>query len=215
MARIRSVKPSFFMSRAVRKLTDKQKLVWQGLWPNADDEGRLLDEPGILTGQLWALNVTERQLEKILAELDAAGRIIRYVVAGDSYIQVTNWHEHQKISKPTLSILPPVPADYRSRSAPVGLREDYLGERKGRERKGGGGVVDAEPPLFCSLHWASEVKPPCTQCADARRVHEAWSRAQKNAPTPSPAKLTEAMCQFHEWNTAEGCGDCARLAVAS
>ena len=218
MARIRTVKPSFFMSRAVKRLTDKQKLVWQGLWPNADDEGRLLDEPGILVGQLWALSVSGAKLDTILSELHNAGRLIRYEVGGERYIQVTNWHEHQKISKPSPSLLPPVSDGYDSRNAPGDGREDSRGERKGRERKGGGGVTDAEPPLFCSLHWVTPPTGACTQCADARRVHEAWVRRQKAKPTPIPPRdFADTECDpgKHKWTADGTCAICLDRREAS
>lgn len=214
MARIRSVKPSFFMSRAVKKLTDKQKLVWQGLWPNADDEGRLLDEPGILVGLLWALSVTEPKLDQILDDLHRHGRIIRYVVAGERYIQVTNWKEHQKISKPTPSLIPPVPLVEDSGSAPGVGREGSLGEGKGEERKGGGGVQDAEPPTKCPLHQSMDFPPRCPQCGDARRAHEAWLRSQKHRPT-IPGILTEADCPKHPGRPARGCDRCAEEEAVS
>jgi hypothetical protein len=85
MARIRSIKPTFFRSRSVKKLTDKAKLVWVGLWNVADDDGRLVDELGILTGDLWALSVSEAKLDKVLDELHGEGRIIRYKVAAQPH----------------------------------------------------------------------------------------------------------------------------------
>lgn len=198
MARIRAIKPSFFMSRAVKRLNDKQKLVWIGLWPNADDDGRLLDEPGILVGQLWALSVTEAKLDQILTELDVAGRIIRYEVAGERFIQVTNWDEHQKISKPTRSPIPPVPASHRSRTAPGALPETSRGERKGKEGIGGGGVNDAEPPAFCPSH-PTGTSTDCRACGDARRAHDAWLRAKTNAPTPIPSRTAAVGDHVHLW----------------
>lgn len=214
MARIRSIKPSFFMSRAVKRLTDKQKLVWIGLWPNADDEGRLLDEPGILVGQLWSLTTTEAKLDVLLTQLHDAGRIVRYEVAGERFIQVTNWTEHQKISKPTRSLIPPVPPGYASRHAPVALPEASRGERKGREGIGGGGVKDAEPPRFCPTHMTVSATGSCPPCADARKRHEDWERVQKNRPTVVGI-VTPEDCPKHPHRPLIGCDRCAEEAVAS
>lgn len=195
MARIRTIKPTFFMSRAVRRLNDKQKLVWIGLWPNADDEGRLLDEPGILAGQLWSLSVSEAKLHSILDELHTAGRIIRYIVDGESYIQVTNWFEHQRINRPAPSLLPPPPFRVDSLNDHGTNSEASLGEGKGRERKGGGGAK-GEPASKCSKHLNDPNPPKCGACGDARREHDSWVRAQKNRPTVSGI-VTEPTCSEH------------------
>jgi len=181
MARIRTVKPNFFTSRAVKRLTDRQKLVWIGLWPNADDAGRLLDEPGILAGSLWALGLSEKQIDRTLSELHDAGRVVRYVIAGEKYLQVTNWTEHQKISKPSPSPIPPPPFRERSGSVPGGLPDGSRGEGKGRERKGG----ETPPSGFCENH-PGGTSDPCMGCGDARRARVIWEQDQKMKPTPTP-----------------------------
>lgn len=199
MARIRSIKPSFFRSRSVKRLTPEQKLVWIGLWPLADDEGRLMDETGILIGDLWALSITESKLDRLLNELAAEGRIIRYEVAGQGYIQVTNWDEHQKINRPTLSLFPRVPITAVSRSAHGSFTEPSLREGKGEERKGG-----EAPPMFCSAHPKGSAGKNCGACGDARRVRAAWDLEQKNKPTPTtPVRLSPDDGHTHEKHPTE------------
>ncbi len=175
MARIRSIKPTFFRSRSVKALSSDEKLVWIGLWSAADDEGRLLDEVGILVGDLWALSLSASKLDGILARLDAVNRIQRYEIAGQRYIQVCNWQEHQRISHPTVSDIPPAPLRTVSGIVPDPLRR----EGKGRDRRGG-----EAPPLFCPNH-PSGTDGPCRPCGDARRAHEAWLLAEKTKPSPS------------------------------
>ena len=197
MARIRTIKPTFFRSRSVKKLSDKAKLVWIGLWNLADDAGRLVDELGILTGDLWALSVSEAKLDKALDELDAAGRIVRYKVAGQAYIQVTGW-EHQKINRASDSAIPP-----------VSLRDDSViphasltvgKEGKGIRNKEGEASADAnaEPPAFCDSH-PGGTQRGCRACGDARRAHDAWLRAQKNKPTPLPPRTDAVAEHEHRW----------------
>jgi len=182
MARIRSIKPGLFRSRSVKLLNSDQKLVWIGLWPVADDEGRLLDETGILVGDLWALSMSEAKLDRILDQIHDLGRIIRYEVAGQRYIQVTNFREHQRIDKPTPSVIPPPPPQEASGIVPGGLLEDSRLEGKGEERKGG-----EAPPLFCSAHPKGGAGK-CGACGDARRLRAAWDLEQKNKPTPTTPK---------------------------
>jgi hypothetical protein len=202
MARIRSIKPTFFRSRSVKTLSDKAKLVWIGLWNVADDDGRLVDELGILTGDLWALSVSEAKLDKTLDELAAAGRIIRYKVAGQGYIQVAGW-EHQKINRATPSAIPP-----------VSLRDDSLNahgaltggrEGKGRDKEGEAFAdANANPPAFCPSHPGGTVID-CRACGDARRAHDVWVRAQKNKPTPLPPRTDAVDAHEHRWQPDGTC----------
>lgn len=202
MARIRTIKPTFFRSRSVKTLTDKAKLVWIGLWNVADDDGRLVDELGILTGDLWALSVSEAKLDKALDELHDAGRIIRYKVAGQAYIQITGW-EHQKINRPSESSIPP-----------VSLRDDSVSphgaftagkEGKGRDKEGEAFTdANAEPPAFCSSH-PGGTNTDCRACGDARRAHDAWARAQKSKPTPLPPRSDDIPAHDHRWQPDGTC----------
>ncbi len=208
MPRIRSIKPVFFTSRAVRKLSDREKLVWVGLWTQADDEGRLLDEPGILAGQLWALSLTERQIDVILTSLSEKGRVVRYEVAGDGYLQVTNWPEHQKISKPTPSILPPPPIRDDSRRPPGASQEDSSGERKGKERKGG----EAPPTPFCANH-PGGTDTDCRACGDARRAFDAWKIAEHAKPTLTPVAARPGDGHEHVADEFGYCPKCGEKAA--
>lgn len=185
MARIRSIKPTFWKSRSVRKLTDREKLVWVGLWNIADDVGRLMDEPSLIAGELWALAYTDEQVDEALSGLASHGRIVRYVVEGEGFIQITGWDEHQKISNPTASTIPePLARDS------VGLTNDSAGrgrDRKGKEGRGGAREESlASPPEpFCPDH-PSGTRSSCRACADARRARKAWDDAQRSKPTRTP-----------------------------
>lgn len=191
-------------------LSPNAKLVWIGLWNLADDEGRLLDELGILAGDLWALSLSEAKLDKTLDELDSMGRIIRYEVAGQAFIQVTNWVEHQRINKPTLSALPPASLRDDSRRSPVALLVGREG--KGRDKEGEVTSV-TEPPLFCVSH-PEGAKKGCGPCGDARRLHAKWLRDEKSKPVEStPTPRAEATCE-HDRPLSVDCPICAE-AVAS
>lgn len=206
MPRIRTVKPDFWKSRSVKKLTDREKLVWLGLWNYADDYGRIMDEPVMLVGELWALGLNAKQMEDTLAGLHTKGRIVRYVVEGDGFIQVTGW-EHQKISHPTDSGIPPVPLPNNSGMAP----DSFLLEGRGREGIGGGGAK-VEPESKCSKHLNDPNPPKCGACGDARRAHDAWVRAEKNKPTASGI-VTPPTCK-HEYPLSLPCPHCESEAAA-
>jgi hypothetical protein len=179
-------------------------LVWIGLWTAADDAGRLVDELGILTGDLWALSLSEPKLDKVLDELDAAGRIFRYESAGQRFIQITGWDDHQKINRPSPSSIPPLPLTEDSVNAHGGLTGGKEG--KGKERRGSVFAgANTEPPNFCPDHPNGSAGKPCGPCADARRAHDAWATAEKSKPTPIPPRADEVPEHEHRWLTNGTC----------
>lgn len=201
MPRIRSIKPDFFKSRAVRRLSDREKLVWIGLWPFCDDEGRLIDEPGILVGELWALNLTARQIDTTLNGLQEKGRLIRYSVEGESYIQIHGW-EHQRISNPSISGIPTQVLANDSGTSTQVLRL----EGKGGERKGG----EAPPTPHCAKHPGGTDKP-CRACGDARRAFEGWKADQKHKPTSTPRRADPKTCKHKKHPTENYCVLCDKV----
>jgi len=136
MARIRTVKPSFFTSLTIAELSVAARLTFIGLWTHCDDEGRCLDDPRLIKAALWPLDdsVTPQKVSGYVDEVALAGLVSRYTVGDRAYIQVNGWDEHQRINRAMPS---PIPApDEDSLSAHGGLTEDSLLERKGKEGKG-------------------------------------------------------------------------------
>lgn len=205
MARIRSIKPTFFRSRSVRALTSDEKLVWIGLWVTADDAGRLMDEPEILVGDLWALSLNATKINRALDGLAAKGRIFRYIVDEERYIQVNGW-EHQKISHPTPSDLPPAPVRNDSGTTPESFRPD----RRGKDRKGG----EAPPTPFCANHPGGSGED-CRACGDARRAYDAWLRLEKSKPTPTPHAAKPGDGHDHRDDGNGWCPVCGERVVAA
>lgn len=136
MARIRTVKPSFFTSLTVSELTPEQRLTFIGLWTHVDDEGRCVDDARLVKAVVWPLDdLTADDVEEHLDAIARRGLIHRYKVGGRGYLHVTGWLEHQRINRPSESGLPPPPAE-TSLNGHGGLTEDSPGERKGKEGKG-------------------------------------------------------------------------------
>jgi hypothetical protein len=81
------------------------------MWTAADDSGRMRDDARLVKSDVWPLEdeVTSSDVEADLAELASQGRIIRYIIDGRAYIQITGWKEHQRINKPTPSSIPAPP----------------------------------------------------------------------------------------------------------
>lgn len=131
MARIRTIKPDFFKSEDVSTLPFRARLTWIGLWTHCDDHGRYKDSVRLIKGDVWSLDdVSLRDIEEDLQVLTAAGRIVRYTVAGElpgsapaaevprsgvaeprgaGYLAVVNWHTHQAINRPSKPRYPAPP----------------------------------------------------------------------------------------------------------
>lgn len=144
MARIRTIKPGFFRSLTVTELPKPTRLTWIGLWTYVDDAGRGVDDARLIKAELWPLDddYPAKKVEKDLQLLEANGSIRRYVVEGRKYLCIREWH-HQRIDKPTPTLLPeppanepaPLPAD--SGRIPGALQEASVQEKEeglGREQ---------------------------------------------------------------------------------
>lgn len=96
MARIRSIKPEFFDDEDLCALPFQHRLGYEGLWCQADREGRLEDRPKRLKARIFPYD--DLDMDALLAELARAGFIIRYIVDGKAYIAIkpSSWQKHQR-----------------------------------------------------------------------------------------------------------------------
>lgn len=94
MGRIRTIKPSFFQNEDLADLPGLTRLLFQGLWTEADREGRLEDRPRKLKAAI--LPYDQVNVDSCLDQLQNKGFIIRYAVEGQRYIQVVNFVKHQR-----------------------------------------------------------------------------------------------------------------------
>jgi hypothetical protein len=108
MPRIRSIKPEFFRSKKLAACSPRARLTFIGLWTLADDEGRYEYEPELLKADLWPWEpeVTAKEADACILELESRGRVCLYQHDGKTYLHVVTWSEHQKISHKSESRLP-------------------------------------------------------------------------------------------------------------
>lgn len=148
MPRIRSIKPSFFASEDVSALPLRARLTWIGLWTHCDDRGRAKDNVKLIKAAVWPLDdVSLRDIEEDLTTLADHGRIVRYEVAGQRYLAIANWGDHQRVNKPTPSRIPsppPVdntadPVENQPENTPPPFREDSRRTPAGKGEEGKGG----------------------------------------------------------------------------
>lgn len=210
MPRIRSIKPSFFQSDDVSALPLRARLTWIGLWTHCDDAGRTKDHARLIKAAIWPLDeVSLADIEEDLSILYSQGRIVRYEVNGQRYLEITNWSEHQAINRATPSRIPPP-----SVNGHVPLSESSHQEGKGREGKGGDararGTVtpvtavtpkESPPPRTCPKH-PNGTDDPCRACQRAREAAEAWAAEKRERAR------TARKCPKHPDSPAHNCGLC-------
>ena len=107
MARIRTIKPSFWADPRVVSLNREARLLAVGLISFADDEGRFVASIHAIAGYVFPHdNLPNRKVAEWRDSIAKSGLIDLYCVDGLEYGVWPNWRKHQRISKPQPSILP-------------------------------------------------------------------------------------------------------------
>ena len=120
MPRIRSVKPEFFRDPKMGRMSVEARLLYIGLWTEADDNGNGRGEVAYLKGALFAYDSTD--VSEALKELQDAGRVVPYFADGELYYHLPNFCKHQPKSTGKRTRVFPAPEDTLDNSrAPLEL----------------------------------------------------------------------------------------------
>lgn len=193
MGRIRTIKPEFFRSRSLARVSLPARLTFQGLWCEADDHGRGIADAHIIKGVVWPLehDITADDVANHLNELERTGHIRRYTVDGDAFYEVVAWEKHQSAAYRRGAAVHPAPPegppeqplhDEACKKVQV-AREDVL-EGKGREQGTGNGEAppEASQPLHGRLseprHFI-ELVEPSGSVAVRREAHAIIEEAER------------------------------------
>jgi hypothetical protein len=93
MARVRTIKPGFFLNERLAELPPLTRILFAGLWCNADRLGRLEDRPKKIKAAI--LPYDDHDVNLALQQLHESGFIVRYKNCEASYIQVVAFCKHQ------------------------------------------------------------------------------------------------------------------------
>jgi hypothetical protein len=141
MARIRTIKPEFWLNEDMATISPDAALLAIGLLNYADDEGYFNANPMLIRAAIFPIRQTKDIAKVLLPELIKIGYIEMLTDSdGRIYGVVSNFSVHQYINKPTpskISCLELLRYDYGSGT--VGLPTGKEG--KGREGKGGAGEI--------------------------------------------------------------------------
>lgn len=97
MSRIRSLKPGFFTDADLAEVPALHRILFAGLWCQADREGRLEDKPRELKVKI--LPFDQLDVHQALDDLHRRGFILRYQVDGRRLIWVVAFKDHQRPHK--------------------------------------------------------------------------------------------------------------------
>jgi hypothetical protein len=93
VSRARNIKPGFFDNELLAECSPLARLLFIGLWCEADREGRLEDRPKRIKAR--CLPYDEAECETLLTELSDRNFIVRYSAEGSDYIAVSGFVKHQ------------------------------------------------------------------------------------------------------------------------
>lgn len=109
-ARIRTVKPEMRQDERYGRLSRDARELFNGLITMADDEGRFLARPVLILGHVFPFDDdAPALLDGWLAEVATSGMVVFYEHDRTPYGAFRHWRKHQRINRPTPSILPPPP----------------------------------------------------------------------------------------------------------
>ncbi|MCH5332006.1 MAG: hypothetical protein J1E33_06340, partial [Alistipes sp.] len=99
MARIRTIKPEFFLDEKVGNLPIQARLLFIGLWCHADDNGVLRGNAAYIKAQVFPYddNLRVGEVKKWIDALVEARMLIPLTYKGESYYVVRTFRSHQKI----------------------------------------------------------------------------------------------------------------------
>lgn len=151
VARIRTIKPEFFTSEDIVRLSPLARLLYVALWCEADREGRLEWKPR--TFKIRYLPADDCDVEKLAQELILSGLVVLY---DECYAYIPRFLRHQHINPRESASTLPDPHASRTRRSRVDHASSRVGHAQGgRERKGkevipplpptGGDGVDPDP----------------------------------------------------------------------
>jgi hypothetical protein len=114
VARIRSVKPEFWTDRKMaRSLSREARLFYIALWNQADEHGRLQGDPRFLKGQCFPYDddLGLDDIDRLVDEVAASGRAVKYVVDGDPYLFLPKLGDHQRLEPNKVASRHPSPVE--------------------------------------------------------------------------------------------------------
>ncbi|MBV8501948.1 MAG: hypothetical protein JO006_09535 [Paucibacter sp.] len=211
MARIRSIKPEYWVSEQVAECSTNARLTFVGLWNFCDDNGVHPAKPKTLKAELYPMDdFSSSDVSNWIAELIAARLIVEFESSGERYWHVTGWAKHQKIDRPSCKY-PAPPDDSNSESVRSILADSSSNDRrapppgvdrKGEDRKG---IESCSPNARTSPSRKVKRSMPSAFCISTRV--QAWAEQQGFKDLGQHLEAFKAKCaakdyRYVDWDSA-------------
>lgn len=108
MARIRTIKPSFWTDEKVLAMSIEAGFVLLGMISHADDEGYITADATTLRAEILGGRGTPRDMHRWLAEIEESEVVEPLRISnrpGGRFYRFPNWHRHQNICRPAPSAI--------------------------------------------------------------------------------------------------------------
>lgn len=139
MARIRTIKPEFWLNESLSSISECALILAAALLNYADDEGYFNANEALIKAACFPIREPSVSIHGALTELSVIGYIRMASCAGRKYGHILNFEKHQRINRPTKSTISNLNLDWLTEDSlrtHGGLTEDSLQERKGKEGNG-------------------------------------------------------------------------------
>jgi hypothetical protein len=160
MSRARNIKPGFFKNDLLAECNPLARILFTGLWCEADREGRLEDRPKRLKAD--CLPYDDCDVGELLNELADREFITRYECDGKKYIAVNEFLKHQNPHAREVPSSIPAPASTKHNQGSDNAQpRQCLGDDKPQPSIGSAGLIPDSPSLIPdSLQKQKGGKPP-------------------------------------------------------
>ena len=173
--RIRSIKPEFWESESLGRVSREARLLFIGLFSCCDDVGRARASSRLLASRLYPYDDDAfKKLPGWISELEKQGCIRLYQVDGEAYLDIPKWQNHQKIDKPSASKLPSFD-DVREDSR--GFEKNSLGTGNREREQGEESTTVVVPEVTVQPLWGTKfglTLPEKLQTDECLAAVETW-----------------------------------------
>ncbi|HXI17611.1 MAG TPA: hypothetical protein VNM48_14710, partial [Chloroflexota bacterium] len=206
MARLRTIKPGFYTDEDLGECEPLARILYTGLWCQADREGRLEDRPRRLKVEVLPWDACD--VDALLNELASRGLIVRYAVAGQRYIAIPTFLKHQNphIKEAASTIPAPeenLPSIYREgehHASTVQAPDEHHASRAGvGSGEWGGESMSGHGSGLSPTPSATERVAPDADAPDAPRPPAPLARAVLAVPKADQARKRDPI-----WDAVSG-----------
>lgn len=226
----RMINPEIWFNEKIAKLSDPGRLLFIGIFSNADNEGRLKASPKYLKAHVFPYDddKTVEDIQQLRDQCAELGLIRLYGKNGQEYLDLPGWYEHQSIRKDRYrsSELPPFEeADHHiqpssnqaptklqppSNQAPttvqplVGLNKGKGGEKNINEYNTPQSKIEGTSSPASDVTTDKDTKDTQPQTpdssADVKTSYQDWYSSVKETKNKPAALVTMLQAMRPEWD---------------